>query len=323
MKRSRLSLLRRTVLAAALASSALPAAALDKVHAGKSAAVAWAFIPLDVGVAAGIFQKYDLDVEITAFSGDQKMQQGVVSGGVDFGLGGGPSMAYAAKGAPEIAVAAFFGAPKNISIVVPYDSPIKSVAELKGKLVSSSAVGSLTAWLLQRASIDQGWGPDGIKIAALGGFEPGLAAMRTNQITAMMSSVEGGLLLEERKIGRNLTDMEKYAPHFITHVIFAGTGLIKEKPEVVNRFLKGFFATIAYMKTHKAETSKVAVEALHETTEVADKTWDSEISSFITDGTFEPRALEVLKKSFIDMDMMQTEPADKDLFTTQFLPVKP
>ena len=143
MKRSGLPSLGLAALAMALASSALPASALDKVHSGKSAAVAWAFIPLDVGVAEGIFKKYDLDVDITDFGGDQKMQQGLASGGIDFGLGGGPAMAFAAKGAPVIAVAALFGAPKNISIVVPYDSPIKSVADLKGKLVSSSPVGSV------------------------------------------------------------------------------------------------------------------------------------------------------------------------------------
>ena len=172
-------------------------------------------------------------------------------------------------------------------------------------------------------SINQGWGTNGIKIAALGGFEEGVAAMRTHQVDAMMSSVEGGLLLEERKIGRNLTDMQKYAPHFITHVVFARRDLVAQNPDLVSRFLKGFFGTIAYMKSHKAETSKVAVDALHETTDVADRTWDSEISSFVPDGTFDPQALAVLKQSFIDMGMLQTEPSNEDLFTTQFLPVKP
>jgi NitT/TauT family transport system substrate-binding protein len=158
------------ILAGALVMGAHSAQSLDKVHAAKSAAVAWAFVPLDVGIEERIFEKYGLDVDITAFAGDQKMQQGLASGAIDVGLGGGPAMAFVAKGAPVTAVAALFGAPKNISIVVGYDSPIKSVAELKGKSISSSAVGSLTAWLLQRASIAEGWGPDGIKIVALGGF---------------------------------------------------------------------------------------------------------------------------------------------------------
>jgi ABC-type nitrate/sulfonate/bicarbonate transport system substrate-binding protein len=310
-------------VACALLAMRVDAAALDKVHAGNPSDIAWAFVPLDVGVHQGIFARYNLEVEITSFGGDQKMQQGLASGSIDFGLGGGPAMAFIVKGAPVIAVAALFGAPKNISIVVPYDSPIQSVAELKDKLVSSSPKGSLTAWLLQRVSIDQGWGPDGIRIAALGGFEPGVAAMRTHQIDAMMSSVEGGLMLEGRKIGRNLTDMQKFAPNFITHVVFARRDLVAKNPALVDRFLKGLFATIAYMKTHKAETVAISVSAMHEPPEVAEKTYDSEISNFIPDGTFDPKAVAVIKQSFLDMGMLKTEPADDQMFTTRFLPVKP
>jgi NitT/TauT family transport system substrate-binding protein len=320
---SRHSLLTFAILAGALAAGILPAQAADKVHAGNPSDIAWAFVPLQIGVAEGIFAKYNLDVDVTSFGGDQKMQQGLAAGSIDFGLGGGPAMAFVVKGAPVMAVAALFGPPKNISIVVPYDSPIESVSELKGKLISSSPVGSLTAWLLQRVSLHEGWGVDGITIAALGGFEPGVAAMRTHQIDGMMSSVEGGLTLQEKKIGRNLTDMGSYAPHFITHVVFARRELIAKNPDLVNRFLKGLFATIAFMKTHRAETLKITVSAMRESPEVAAKTYDLEISTFIPDGTFDPQAVAVIKKSFIDMDMLKTEPADDQMFTTQFLPVKP
>jgi len=323
MKKSQLSFLSAFALAAALLAGAPNARALDKVHVGNPSDIAWAFVPPYVGIEAGIFKKYDLEVEVTSFGGDQKMQQGLNAGSIDVGLGGGPAMAFVAKGAPVMAVAALFGAPKNISIVVPYDSPIKSPSELKGKLVSSSPVGSLTAWLLQRVSLAEGWGTDGIKIAALGGFEPGVAAMRTHQIDAMMSSVEGGLTLQEKKIGRNLTSMEKYAPKFITHVVFARRELVAKNPELVNRFLKGLYATIAYMKTHKAETLKVSVDQMHESPAVAEKTYDSEINSFVPDGTFDPEAVAVIKQSFLDMGMLKEKPADNQMFTTQFLPVKP
>ncbi|HLI21005.1 MAG TPA: ABC transporter substrate-binding protein [Stellaceae bacterium] len=310
------------LLACAIAAAAPDAQAADKIHTGNPSDIAWAFVPPYVGIAEGIFAKYNLDVDVASFGGDQKMQQALNAGSIDVALGGGPAMAFSVKGSPVIAVAALFGAPKNISLVVPYDSKL-TIGDLKGKLISSSPVGSLTAWLLQRLSISQGWGVDGIRIAALGGFEPGVAAMRTGQIDGMMSSVEGGLTLEEKKIGKNLTDMEKYAPKFITHVVFARRDLIAKNPDLVNRFLKGLFATIAYMRTHKAETIKVSVEQMHESPAVAEKTYDSEIGTFSTDGTFDPAAVDVLKQSFIDMGMLKDKPADNQMFTTQFLPVRP
>jgi ABC-type nitrate/sulfonate/bicarbonate transport system substrate-binding protein len=319
----RFSFLSLAAAVLALLSNTSPSHALDKVHVGNPSDIAWAFVPPFVGIEAGIFKKYDLDVDVASFGGDQKMQQALNAGSIDIGLGGGPAMAFSVKGAPVIAVAALFGAPKNISIVVPYDSPIKSPAELKGKLISSSPVGSLTAWLLQRVSLDNGWGTDGIKIAALGGFEPGVAAMRTKQVDGMMSSVEGGLTLEEKKIGRNLSSMEKYAPKFVTHVVFARRDLVASNPKLVDRFLKGLFATIAYMKTHKAETVKVTVAQMHESPAVAEKTYDDEIASFSTDGSFDPAAVAVLKQSFLDMGMLKDKPADNQMYDAQFLPVKP
>ena len=307
----------------ALVASGPGAFALDKVTAGKAASVAWMFIPLDVGVAEGIFAKYGLDVAITSFGGDQKMQVGLASGSVDFGLGGGPAMGFVAKGAPVDAVAAFAGAPANICLVVGADSAVKSVADLKDKIVGASAAGSLTGWLVQRISVTQGWGVNGIKIADIGGFDASLAALRAHQIEGMMSSTEAGHGLEERGLGRILVTMGKYAPVFITHVIFARRDLIREKPDLVKRFLQGFFATIAYMKTRKAETSHIAETALLESPSVASETYDEEIGMLETDGHFDPAAVAVIKKSLLEMGTLQSSPRDDQMFITEFLPVKP
>ncbi len=304
-------------------AGAFNAQALDKVHAGKAVAVAWAFIPLDVGVEEGIFAKYGLDVDITAFGGDAKLQQGLASGSTDFGLGSGPGMAFAAKGSPVIAVAAFAAEPRNISVVVGEDSPIKTVADLKGKLIGVTTAGSLTDWLCHRLAVQEGWGKDGVRTAALGPFETQLAAMKTHQIDGMMVATEAGYLLEERKEGRIIVGMEKYAPKFHTHVVFARKELVAKNPDLVNRFLKGFFATIAFMKANKAKTSEIAVKVLHETPTVASRTYDYEISMLENDGHFDPQAIEVLKESYLELGTLDKKPSDDQLFTTKFLPVKP
>ncbi len=52
------------------------------------------------------------------------------------------------------------------------------------------------------------------------------------------------------------------------------------------------------------------------------RVYDEQMSAFSTDGTFNPEGVAVLKKSFIDMGLLKDTPDDKDMFTTQFLPVK-
>src|SRR5450631_2114925 len=120
------------IAAAYLFVGAHGAVALDKVRAGKAVDVAWTFTMLDIGTEEGIFAKYGIEVEILTFLGDAKLQQAMAADSADFGLGSGPSMAFAVKGAPVIGVAAFAAEPRNIAVVVLPDG-LKTVQELKGK----------------------------------------------------------------------------------------------------------------------------------------------------------------------------------------------
>src|SRR5262249_34589506 len=82
------------------------AAAGDRVRVGKAVPFAWTFTPIDVGIAVGIFAKHGLELEVTGFAGDARLQQGLVSDSIDFGLGSGAGMGFLAKGVPAKAVAA-------------------------------------------------------------------------------------------------------------------------------------------------------------------------------------------------------------------------
>jgi ABC-type nitrate/sulfonate/bicarbonate transport system substrate-binding protein len=308
-------------LVAAYGSSAAQAA--DKVTTAKSADVAWTFVVLDIGQQQGIFAKYGIDVNITALGGDAKVQQALTAKSVDFGLGSGPSMAFVAKGAPVYAVAAFAAEPRNIAVVVGANSPIKTVADLKGKSLAVTTAGSLTDWLAHRIGVQEGWGPDGVKTVALGGFTPAFAALKSGQIDGIMAAIEAGYGLEERGEGKVLVGMEKYAPKFITHVIYARKDLIASNPDLVKRFLQGFFATIAFEKANKAKTTEIAMQVLHQSKNVMDRTYDYEISMFEDDGHFDPAAVEVIKDSFVGMGILDHKPPNDELFTTKFVPVKP
>ncbi len=302
---------------------AAPSEAADKIHAGKAAAPVWTFTLLDVGIEEGIFANYGLDVDYTAFAGDAKIQQAIAAGAIDFALGSGPSMAFAAKGIPAVAVAAFAGEPRNLAVLVDKDSPAKTATDLKGKTVAVTTVGSLTEWLVRRMASQEGWGHDGVHFVEIGSFDSSLAAMKTHQVDAMVGSAEAGYLLEEKNQARVLLTFEKYAPKFHTHVIFARKDLVASNPDVVNRFLKGVFASIAFMKANKEKTTEIATRVLHQSPTVMAHAYDTEISMFEDDGHFDPQAMDVLKQSFVDMGLLTDKPADNQLLTTQFLPVKP
>jgi len=311
------------LVAAVTLIGAHAARANEQIHVGKAQGTAWTFLPVDIGIAQGFFAKLGLDIDSADLGGDAKVQQALAAGSIDIGLGSGPGLAFVAKGSPGIGVAAFAGPPRNISAIVLEDSPIKTIADLKGKLIAVSSVGSLSDWLAKQMAIQEGWGQDGIRAVPLGAVEISIAALKAKQVDAVVLSTEAGFGLEERKQGRMLASMDRYAPHFITHVVFAQKSLVATKPETVRRFLKGFFAAIAFMKTHRDETSALAERVLHQSAAVVGKDYDFEAGMFIDDGRFDAQAVAALKQSFIDMGTLHDKPADDVLFTTQFVPVTP
>jgi hypothetical protein len=154
-------------------------------------------VPPDVGMRNGIFQKNNVELELTAFAGDARMQQAAAADSIDILLGSGPAMAFIVKGAPIKGVAAMAGPPLLLAIVVRPNGP-KTIADLKGKTVSVSTAGSLTYWLVSETARRHGWGPNGITIAPMGAM-PG-------QIAALKRGIDGTIM----DIG-NAFDLEKKA----------------------------------------------------------------------------------------------------------------
>jgi NitT/TauT family transport system substrate-binding protein len=117
--------------------------------------------------------------------------------------------------------------------------------------------------------------------------------------------------------------MDQYVSHFVTHVVFARRQFVAEKPAAIQNFLKGFFASIAWMKTHKDESNAITSPLLHETPAVASKTYDLQMPMMELDGQFDPEGLELIKQSFVDLGMLDKKPSDDQMLTRQFLPVTP
>ena len=316
----------RAVSSAAAAILALalvaPASATEKLRVGKAVAFAWTFTPLDVGIQMDIFAKHGIEVEASAFNGDARLQQGLTSDSVDIGIGSGPGMAFMVKGVPAKAVGVMAGVPRNMAVMVGYDSPIKTVDDLKGKKLGVTTVGSLTDWIGKRIGTQKGWGPAGITTVPVGGMPPARAAIKTNQIDGYIGALEVGISLEEAKEWRVITSATPFVDHFITHVFFVREDVIAKRPQVVKAFLQGWQDTIAFMKANKVKTVEITSKVIQVAPSVIDRAYDQQIGIFSDDLSFDPRAVAVLKQSFIEMGLLKDIPEDNAMFTTQFLPVK-
>jgi NitT/TauT family transport system substrate-binding protein len=312
------------LLVAALAAlgiviAAAPASALDKLRTGKAIALPFDFTPLDIGMTKGFFQKHGLELEITAFAGSARLQQGLAADAIDIGLGSGPELAFVAKGAPVLGICAYAG-PVNLMMVVRPDAGINSIADLKGRRISVSTVGSLTDWVTRELSRQQGWGNDGIVITPLGTNEAQVAAMRAKETDGLAVDPAGAFELEEKGVGKIMVRYEKVAPVFINHVSYATNKLVAEHPERIKEFLAAWFDTVAWMKANKDETVKLAAPIMHTSIEIGARDYDETMPTFSDTGKFEPAALKVLSRSFVQMGALPSEPDMSKLYTEKFLP---
>src|SRR5262249_37123925 len=137
--------LRRGALIGLLAALALwPAGAafgLDKIRLGKAGPHPFALRAAAGGIGAKNFVAAGLEIEVTSFRGDAQLQQALAAGSIDVGLGSGPGLGFRAKGAPAIGVAAMYGPPANLALVLPFDTSIRAVSDLKGKRIGVTTTG--------------------------------------------------------------------------------------------------------------------------------------------------------------------------------------
>jgi ABC-type nitrate/sulfonate/bicarbonate transport system substrate-binding protein len=310
-------LLGSLLLAAVL--GATTAHAGDIVRVGKSVSQPFAFAPLEIGIAQGIWQKHGLDVQVTVFAGDAKLQQALVTNGVDFGLGSGPAMGFLAKGVPAKAVGALANEPLSMGLIVGAASTIRTPAELKGAKIGVTTNGSLSYWLARELSRQLGFGSDGIGTVALGAIGAQFAALKRGQIDGTILSSSQGYQLEKGGEGRLLLRFGSYIKKFHTHVMFATEPMIKEKPDQVRRFLAGWKDVIAFMAANKDETVRLAMKVTGLDEAIERREYDDVMPMMSRDLRFDPAALDAIAASFPEMGIMAEKPDMRALYTEEFL----
>jgi ABC-type nitrate/sulfonate/bicarbonate transport system substrate-binding protein len=307
-----------TLIAAALLAAT--SASAETLRVGKAGREAFSFVPVDVGVRTGIFKKQGLDIEIANFGGDAKLQQAMAADSIDIALGSGPGLAFIVKGSPVKGIAAMAGPPLLFALVVRDDGSVKTVDDLKGRKVGVSTVGSVTSWIISAVSRQRGWGFDGIVQVPIGENAARVAAVRSKALDGCIVDLASALNYAERGEGRILLRFGDLVKDFIIHVIFATDKAIAERPDALRGFLKGWFETIALMRHDKAKSVAIAAEVMGTDQPTAGRIYDELMPMFSDTGRFDPNALAVLRRSFVEMKTLPAEPDMGKLYTEAFLP---
>ncbi len=306
--------------AAAIAMPRIGRAASNKLVVGKSVATLLAYTPIDVGLANNFYQKHGVELEVVSFDGSARLHQAMLAGSIDIALGSGATMSDVGKGEPSLCIAQTLGPPADIAIIVPYDSPIKTPDDMRGKVTGVASAGSVTEWVLFELARQKGWPMTDVKTVGVGGMQASIAAIRTGQVEAIVSDVAVGLFLEPQKIARVLTPCSSYITDFVMHANYASTRAMTEQPDAVTAFCAGWFDAVDLMLRDKDQTVRIGTPIMHFDPAIVAETYDIVITKMSRTGRFDPKGLATLAHSYVVMKTLPTEPDMSKFYTEKFLP---
>ena len=308
-------------LAALLLPGARHALAAEKLVVARSSSSGFTFDPLNIGIEKGIYAKNGLDVQMSVLEGSAKLHQAMLAGALDIGLGAGTDLAFLVKGSPETAVGAIMLGAGIYGLVLGPDTKIHAVADLKGKKIGVSTIGSLTQWLVLRLVQQQGWQRDDVMIVTVGSDSTAqTAALETHQIDAVMGAAALGWQLETQNRGRLLVPASQIVSEFLMNCAYASNKLVAERPDAIRTFLKSWYETVAWMRAHREETVTLARAIDGFAQSVEERNYDAVMPFMSSDGKFPAAGVEAVRGSFVDLGILPSEPDVSKYMSERFLP---
>jgi len=143
--------------------------------------------------------------------------------------------------------------------------------------------------------------------------------MKTGNVDGFVAAAELGYDLQERGRRRIVVNFGNVVHDFNTHIIFARNDFVNQHPDLVQKFLQGWFLSVAYMRGHRAsgddrrEDRRTDPNAMRETL-------DAIMRMMSKDGAFDQRS-SITSRARSSNSHPRAAPEPRDLITTKFVPV--
>ena len=254
-----------TALVTSIASAAVAADSL-KLAIGQRGK--WDGAVAELGMRAGIFKTYGIDLEILRSSGGGETMQAVISGSVDIGMNAGTLgvLGAFAKGAP-IRIISAQATGDDAYWYARADSPVRSMADMKGRTMAYSTAGSSTnsnvLALMDHFNVEA-------KPVSTGGPSPTFTMVMSGQIDAGWSAPPFGIEAVRKgaiRVFVRATDLPLVKSHTV-RVNVANLQSLQSKSDVYARFGKAYRETIDWMYASE-DALKIYAEFAGVSTEVA------------------------------------------------------
>ncbi len=214
------------------------------------------FLPLWTAHDAGFFKKHDLAVEVIQVGSSTRGMAALLAGQVDVLAGGGTGGLIAQlQGFTDLAI---FGTNVHTWVFSVYTVPsIKEIAQLRGKKLGVTRFGGTMDFAARHFLKGQGFEPGkDVILIQVGSAADIVTALANGVVESGMMSVP--YLFVARRLGlRELIDLSQSGVRYAQAALVAKRSFLKEKQEVVARFIRALIEATHYLKTRPAEGMRI------------------------------------------------------------------
>jgi NitT/TauT family transport system substrate-binding protein len=277
---------------AAQAPAAKPQAPLQKVTLGVPAQ-SLNFLPMYLGEDKGIFAEEGLDLGIIVMATETSIA-GILSGSLDYTAAVSGSMRSAISGAPVRAMAFVTVQPTFYLMSKP---DLRRLADLRGKTITSTSLGSNTTQITKLAVARAGMDPQNdVQVIGAGNTANAYAALQTGQVDAAVLSVPYNVRAERDGFYPLL-----YAGD-VTSSPESGLGVVQDRvrsqPDQVKAMIRGILRSVRYIREHKPESVTLIARDFEVEGELADGAYVTMVRAYSQNGEMDRAALEEFLREY-------------------------
>jgi len=210
--------------------------------------------PFWIGREAGLYRQYGVDADVVFFRGSTIAINALVTKDAHFaGLGASSSVLAKLGGMDTVLIAT---ATPGLLFYLVAKKDIRNANELKNKKIAVSRPGT-DSDLAARVAVQRlGLAEKDVAFVSIGSDTERVMAMSQGVVDATVVTV-AGYVVAQRLGYHSLIDLaQANIPYEAASLITTQT-LIRENPDLVRRFTRGFVAAIQYAQTHRDFTIKV------------------------------------------------------------------
>ena len=277
-------------LAGFLFSAAWSAEGAEKFRIGIHRAVYGAFEV--VADRMGYWKQEGLDYSVAYFKQGKLMRNAVIQDNLDVGTTGfSPFVTALSKGAKITGIAVTADTCAHQHVMVPKDSKIKSIKEIKGKTVATSTGTSVDLSFKSRILPAHGMTEKDMKWISVVTTDRIAALVSGNADAAIVGDPQAEIALQKGLV----RDLDNFCPYDRPHLIHVGSGKgLKDKSDQFVKYFRGWLKAQKLLRSDPEKFAKIYHENL---LEVGDKTEFKVVLAVVKRLTTEPAFNEDIRKN--------------------------